>query len=297
MSRVRGWCFTWHNYTEEDYAFICEIDCRYLIVGKEICPTTGTPHLQGYIYFDNGRSLARMKKYNKKISWRAANGSADANEAYCSKDGEFFEKGDKPKQGQRTDLNKVKNEIMSGKKVDELVLENPVMYHQYGRTLNKIEDLRMRKEFRTEMTEGIWYFGETGVGKSHKAFADFSPERCYVVPNDNGWWDGYVQQEVVILNDFRGEIKYNELLNMIDKWPFAVKRRNREPIPFVSKLVIITSSLPPWEVYNRRVMEDSIHQLLRRIKVFEVCTDSCTEVVGGNTDPDQGTFEKFIGKI
>lgn len=298
MSRHRGWVFVWNNYTEANWEMLKLWDCRYLIMGKEIAPTTGTPHIQGYVYFDNARTKGSMNKKLNKNWNEGAKGTAWQNHAYSTKDGEFFEKGEKPRQGKRVDLIKVKDEIMSGKKVDDLCLENPVLYHQYGRTLNKIEDLRMRKQFRTNMTIGIWYFGKTGVGKSHKAFTDFDPEKCYNVPDDNGWWDGYTQQETVIFNDFRGEIKYNTMLNLIDKWPFSVKRRNREPIPFVSSKVIITSSLPPWEVYCRRLNEDSIEQLLRRIKVFQVCTDTCTEVVGGNISPDLElrSFEDWINK-
>lgn len=97
------------------------------------------------------------------------------------------------------------------------------------------------------MTEGFWYYGETGVGKSHRAFAEAGDD-VYVWVDDNGWWDGYTGQEVVIINDFRGGIKYNELLQLIDKWPYSVRRRGRPPMPFTSKKIIITSSMSPDQV-------------------------------------------------
>ena len=50
----------------------------------------------------------------------------------------------------------------------------------YGRTLNFIEDLKMRKLHRSQMTEGIWIFGKTGCGKSHYAFKDFNSDSHYV---------------------------------------------------------------------------------------------------------------------
>lgn len=183
---------------------------------------------------------------------------------------------------------------MSGKKVDDLVLENPMIYHKYGRTLNKIEDLRMRREYRIEMTKGIWYWGGTGVGKSHKAFEGYDPKTHYVLPNDNGWWDGYTGQDVVIINDFRGEMKYNFLLQLVDKWPMTVKRRNREPIPFVSRLVIITSSLAPSDIYNRRLIEDDIGQLLRRFDVQQVGT---MVLEGNNRPPVEFDFDGFADII
>lgn len=162
------------------------------------------------------------------------------------------------------------HDISNGMMVDTIAIENPEIYHQYGRTLNKLEELRMRQVFRAEMTEGVWYYGETGVGKSHRAFKNYTPQTHYVLPNDNGWWDGYVQQDIVIINDFRGFLSYDFMLQMIDKWPFSVKRRGREPIPFISKKVIITSSLSPKEVYNKRNDNDSIKQLRRRMKVIKL---------------------------
>lgn len=125
----------------------------------------------------------------------------------------------------------------------------------------------MRRKFRTEMTTCDWLYGPTGTGKSHAAFKDFTPDTHYVWKSDNGWQDGYAQQPTVIINDFRGEIPYNELLQMVDKWPYYVKRRGREPMPFTSKHIIITSSLPPDAIYHRRLEEDSLEQLNRRINL------------------------------
>ena len=55
---------------------------------------------------------------------------------------------------------------------------------------------------------------------------------------------------------------------MVDKWPYAVKRRNREPIPFVSKRVIIISALHPKEVYFNLCERDSMEQLARDFELL-----------------------------
>lgn len=286
----RDYCYTLNNYTDDELVQLRIIGCEYHVMGKEV-GEKGTPHIQGYIRFRNARSFNAVRKLIDRWHLIECRGSAADNIAYCTKDGNYEEIGTRPKQGKRVDLDKIKNDIIEGKKVEDICIEDPMTYHMYGRTLNKIEDIAMRKNYRTEMTKGIWYWGETGVGKSHKAFEGFTPETHYVLPNDNGWWDAYKQQDTVIINDFRGEIKYNELLNLVDKWPFTVKRRNREPLPFTSKLVIITSSLPPDQIYHNRNDEDKIEQLLRRFVVTKVGGTSDqigtgTEVVGGNTSSD-----------
>ena len=108
--------------------------------------------------------------------------------AYCKEDGDWFEFGIPPEQGKRKDLDIVKNEILAGRSVDSVCVEQPMLYHMYGRTLNRIEEIAFRKKFRTEYTKGIWYYGKTGKGKSHNAFEDYSPDTHYIYNlNDNGY--------------------------------------------------------------------------------------------------------------
>lgn len=287
--RARAWCFTLNNYNDTKVEIIRNIECQYYIFGKEIAPTTGTEHLQGYIYFKNAITFSSIKnKLPDGSHIEAAKGSPQQNIAYCSKSGNTEDKGVAPKQGERTDLIGIKDAIVNGKKVDEIVLEDPEIYHQYGRTLEKIEDIVQRSQFRTEMTTCEWITGPTGSGKSHKAFQNYDPKTHYVLnTEDNGWWDGYTGQDIVIINDFKGEIRYGQLLQLIDKWPYTVKRRNRQPSPFVSKHIIITSIFTPQECYYNLHARDGIEQLLRRI--------TNTLVLGGNTDPQHSeNTEKCI---
>jgi len=56
----------------------------------------------------------------------------------------------------------------------------------------------------------------------------------------------------------------------VDKYPYYVKRRNREPIPFTSKTVIVTSSMKPQDVYMNLDDGDHLEQLTRRFKIVEM---------------------------
>lgn len=60
--RVR-WTFTLNNWTEEDYALLAEFasETRYAIIGKEIAPGTGTPHLQGFFRLRQRMSMQAIK--------------------------------------------------------------------------------------------------------------------------------------------------------------------------------------------------------------------------------------------
>ena len=244
---------------------------KYLIYGAEICPKTGKSHWQGAVYFKNEISLKSAQKllnigkshietFTKTTTSEAIN--------YCRKDGKFKEFGEEPEQGKRKDLKIIRDEILAGRSVESIGMENPIIYHMYGRTLNWIEDNVMRDKHRTEMTKGIWYWGKSGTGKTHKACEGFTPKTHYMFNNDNGWWDDYKQQDTVIINEFRGSMPYCELLELVDKFPKKVRRRGREPLPFISKLIIVTSVLKPEEVYHNLSERDSLEQLYRRFEVI-----------------------------
>lgn len=271
-STHRFWVFTSYEEQPPDHS-----DCRYMIYQRERGKKSGKLHWQGYLELSRGQRLSWVRKNvfpgQSKYKLKRRFGSQEQARAYCMKEDTrveiYKEFGKLVEQGERTDIKRKCSEITQGViTVEDILLDDPIMYHQYGRTLEKVQDLANRKKFRLERTECIWYYGETATGKSTRAFQGYTPETHYVYPNDNGWWDGYKGQEVVILNDFRGEIPYNQLLQMIDIFPYVVRRRNKEPHPFISKKVIITSSLTPERVYHNRQEEDSIAQLLRRMTVI-----------------------------
>lgn len=293
----RSWCFT--SYSAEAPVF--GKNMRYLLYAPEVCPDTKRNHWQCYVVFKNHRTITAIQKEAKKKTGKsfghleAAKGGLDHQLSYIQgpySDGkgktkpfnpEWREFGKRPRagQGKRNDLDELKDALTLGETtVDEITIANPMMFHKYGRTLSKIEDLVLRKRVRTWMTTCEWYHGPTGVGKSHRAFDGFDPDTHYVWKDDNGWQDGYTGQETVIINDFRGAIRYDQMLQLIDKWPYWVRRRGREPAPFLAKHVIITSSLAPEQVYNRRAEGDEIAQLLRRIKVTHIDTPY-KETAGG----------------
>lgn len=283
-SRSRGWAWTLNNYTEVEVTELDNIVCDYIIYGKESGADKHTPHLQGYIYFKNAISFSSIKKkLPKRCHIEPANGSPQQNVAYCSKEGDTKVRGTQPTMGKRTDLIAIKDAIVKGETtVDQIALEDPIVVHQYGRVLDRIEDIAHRSKYRTEMTTCDWLTGSTGSGKSHKAFQNFDPATHYLLnTEDKGWWDGYTGQETVIINDFKGEIRYGQMLQLIDKWPYSVPRRNRQPMPFTSKHIIITSILTPMQAYKNLSAADGIDQLLRRIHVVNIDT----EVVRGNTVP------------
>lgn len=231
---------------------------RFIAYGDEVCPETGKEHHQAYVYFWNPRGISNrclnvignmFGPTHCRVA--AMRGKFQENDAYCSKETSLKKFGNEPEQGARGDLDETKNMILEGSITpDEVAVNDPHMYHMYGRTMRVIEDVATRRKYRTFMTKGYWLTGspsETG----EIAFEGYDPNKCYQKPLADPWWDKYNGQEVVILHGFNGELKLHELLRMVDRFPFDVPRRGRDPHPFLAKMVIITCRDCPDDVYDQ----------------------------------------------
>ena len=98
--RTRGWCFTLNNYTEAELASTDDLinkgeGVRYITYGKEV-GESGTPHLQGYLYFDQPTTLVKCKRLVPRAHLEPQRGSISQAIDYCHKDNDFYEFGTKP---------------------------------------------------------------------------------------------------------------------------------------------------------------------------------------------------------
>jgi len=93
--KSRNWVLVLNNYTEEELTHIhneFEKKSKRFIIGKEIAPTTGTPHLQMFVSYNNARSMSGMKKINGRMKIIKAKGDEYQNKVYCSKDNIYASK-------------------------------------------------------------------------------------------------------------------------------------------------------------------------------------------------------------
>lgn len=88
--RARRWVFTLNNFTDDEDTTIKKyLSTKTHVVGYEI-GENGTAHLQGYFEDKNPISFETLKKIMPRAHFEKANGSADDNYKYCSKDGVFY---------------------------------------------------------------------------------------------------------------------------------------------------------------------------------------------------------------
>lgn len=281
----KSWCFTLNNYTDEDECIIKEFEYNYLVYGREIAPTTKTPHLQGFVTFKKSMRLSGLKTLHEKIHWIVAKGSKEQNRVYCCKEGQFFE-SQPSKQGERTDLTLLADSIKT-KGLKKAIEENPGSFIRYHSGMTKFAESLHDDTPRNFKPEVYWIYGKSGCGKTK--YVSEKEKDLWWSGVDLKWWQGYNNQEAVVFDDFRGDMcKFRWLLRLLDRTPVTVEVKGGSK-QFNSKRIYITSINPPEAAYKVTELDgEPLTQLTRRItKVIQlgVVTDvvTVTEVVGNTS--------------
>lgn len=110
------------------------------------------------------------------------------------------------------------------------------------------------------------YWGKTGTGKSRRAWEEAGLE-AYCKDPRTKFWDGYQDQENVVLDEFRGGIDVAHLLRWLDRYPVRVEIKGSSK-PLVAKKIWITSNISPLMWYPL-IDEETLAALMRRLVVEE----------------------------
>lgn len=280
-ARATNFCWTLNNYTEEEVKQIKGAFCGdhpirivWLIFGKEIAPTTGTPHLQGACCI--GRQVAfstisRTWPGFKRVSMRIMGGTPLDSLSYCSKeDTNPFQYGVCPisEQGKRNDLVSAIERVLSGSSMRQIAnsgdMEAVISFvkHHKGLTLLRSATQHQRQEPPTV----VWLYGHTGTGKTRAAIelgTFFGPDEWWISAGGLQWFDGYDGQTVAILDDFRTKhCEFSMLLRILDRYSLRVPFKGGF-IDWLPRYIVVTAPMEPKFMYNLHRDED-IKQLERR---------------------------------
>lgn len=260
--RSRTWCFTLNNYTaEEESQLLTSLNhgVSYLIMGKEV-GEEGTPHLQGYLELSNKKSMRSLKTLLdvQRIHLEIRRGSQQQAIVYCKKEGNWSEEGTPMRQGNRTDLAAIQEEIKEGKTESDIAENHFAQWVVYRRSFAAYRNL-LRSRTRREPPQVIVLQGSTGTGKTRYAYEQ-DPE-LWSWPGGE-WFDGYTGQRTVLLDDFRGELSFGFLLRLLDRYPLQVPVKGGFTA-WTPEVIYITSNLSPTEWYP--LLQESHEPLLRRI--------------------------------
>jgi len=186
-TEAKCWVYTIPNYTTLDH--IPDAMCKYRIQGEEICPTTGTPHLQCYVnLIKEVRWKAFTKAYPQARNVQKAKGSPYSNFVYCSKDGNFKEFGIRPKEPKEKDT--TYDEALQAATIKEgldiIKSKRPRDYCLHGEAIERnlksaktaiykpkyvIEDFNIAPIHSHDVATLV--YGPSGLGKTHYACSHF----------------------------------------------------------------------------------------------------------------------------
>lgn len=264
MERIRNWCFTLNNYTEDEVTSVETVleNAEYGIFGKEV-GEQGTPHLQGFVRFRNAKTFSAVKRmFPERTHFERARGTDLQNKQYCSKQGDYKEWGTLSGQGKRTDLQDMRKIIEATGSIRKVIEEaTSIQAVRCAETLAKYIE-----PSRTEPPTVYWYYGSTGTGKTRTAVEEARTLPTWISQDGLQWFDGYDGEEHAVIDDFRAaHCTFSFLLRLLDRYPFRVPFKGGFRQWRANK-IWITSPNAPRESFQ--VYGEEMEQLLRRISVI-----------------------------
>lgn len=133
--------------------------------------------------------------------------------AYCTKEGDYIT--NMKLQEVRPSRNEIAAEIIKGRQLKELVLENPALIFGYSRLKGDISAFKMdqAKPEALDSTCGLWLCGPAGCGKTTIATTKFGN---YYIKDKSKWWDGYSGEETVVADDV--DVTWKDLIPYFKWW-------------------------------------------------------------------------------
>lgn len=269
-TKSRGWCFTVNNYTERDTERLIALkfQVKYIVVGKEI-GESGTPHYQGYMKIKHPISFNRAKTLLPQGAHIEFQRGSDVQAMeYCLKDGDILiEEGDKPiskQTGQEANKAKWKECIELAKAGNMSTIEDKYPYI-YLMHMNKLLNLRIRSNEVLNELQHEWWVGESGTGKSREFWAKYG-EGGFYFKQLNKWWDGYQDEDVVLIEEINPTQEYlaHHMKIWCDRYPFSGEIKGGMLRGIRPKKIVVLSNYEIEQCFTR--IQDS-EPMKRRFKV------------------------------
>jgi hypothetical protein len=242
----------------------------------------GLHHLHMVLEDAQKARFSALKKLYPKAHLEPTKGNKEQAEDYINKRGKFQEKGEavlyiakfgeiKANRGARRDLEIIDDMLREGKTPSQ-IYDVDFAFRRYE-SMIRAEFFRRRRN-NTPLVRDVvvyWHVGESRTGKSYeqiKAMEKHGEDEVYVVTDYRHGFDLYSGERVLILDEYKGQLPYNQLLIILDRYRSQVAARYANVVGLWTE-VHITSVFPPERVYEKMVDDqkdiDTLTQLMRRI--------------------------------
>lgn len=207
--KLRNWIITINNPGAEDRGPDIQFPdwVSYATWQEEQGEEKGVHHTHIYVECARAVSFTSVKERFPRANIQGRKGTQKQAIDYVTKPATRtagpWEFGQKKQQGQRTDLDELKADIIEGKRLPQIASDHFSNYIRYHRGIERsISLLRggvVRPEFKIKI-----YWGPTGCGKTHRAWREF-PNSIDIPDNAGGWMGDYADHESIIFDEFAQE--------------------------------------------------------------------------------------------
>lgn len=209
---------------------------EYFCYCEEVGKETGKRHWHMFLKHPNGINGSSILKVFPGAHLEYCTGTCKQNRDYIYKEGKYegsekedtrqegmqYEFGECPEesQGQRNDLIELRELIKEGKSNAEIYSIN-AQYLKYANSIDKIRlDILSDKNGNEWRDIEVTYIeGATGTGKTRGIVESYGYRNIWRIVKDDYSWNGYVDQDVAVFEEFRNTFAFTDMLNFLDGHP------------------------------------------------------------------------------
>jgi len=263
MARRQGvyWLLT---IPEDDFE-PCNPDSEkiaYIKGQKERGENTGYIHWQVLVVLRRKGSLSTITNIFGQSCHAELSRSSAANEYVWkeqSRVGDQFEFGMLPfKRNDPSDWDRIWDLAKTGT-IDSIPANLRIQHYRTFRTIKADYAVPVAM-----VRECFVFCGRTGTGKSRRAWEEAGLS-AYPKDPRTKFWDGYRDQEHVVIDEFRGSIDISHVLRWLDRYPCLVEIKGSST-SLVAKKIWITSNVHP-ENWYPELDYATREALLRRLQI------------------------------
>lgn len=269
--------------------------CKFYAMQVEKCPSTGKYHMQAYIHLRKKSGLRRLTAAFDKLDaegeavfwnkphFEACKSSHKNNLKYCTKEesrilGPWIwpdNYNEKKGQGQRSDIDEVCSRIQEGASIVEIAMAFPNTAMRFNRHLEWFSRICDQANGRNKVKycadiKVILLVGPAGCGKTRSVIDNHDDVFQLVRNGSTVWFDGYINQEILLIDDFNGWMPHKMLLKIIDKYTnITLPIKGSSGLSKWKTIYITSNNLPEyWYEYKHEEDKNAVLRRIDEIKNF-----------------------------
>lgn len=266
-------------WTEEDENRSCAVNYE---IGDD-----GVHHCHLVLEAKKAVRFSALQKLYPTIHAELTRGTKEEVFAYLNKTGKHEEKAHTivvpmqiygeiraSKQGKRTDIEMIEQLLEEGKDPEQIMSQS-LSFRRFSKLIKEhYYQMRLRTTPRfKENMEVVYHVGASRSGKSYQQIRlmdEYGVGNVYVWSDyQNGGLDTYLGEKILFMEEFKGELSYQEFLRVTDSYVQQFHARFANIYALWEK-VHISSIFPPKELYKLMVTDslratDTMEQMMLRI--------------------------------